>query len=306
MTNSRATPNRLPQHSRSESTGGIQFTIHPLCKNPSCLHICAHLADVCSYQGSLVVVFDDGLELAIPNELLVVPEKLIDDSGEVQLNSTYAEVLIQPTDGDNAGDTPRIGKQFFSSIYLFVDHDAGTFTVWQANSTSDTRLVSVGGECDTMKTQETSVSSSSAAAQPKATDTRQTDSPQTAEPQTAPDQDQDSGSLSTGVIAGIAVGAGGSLAVIAIILVTCFVRRKKRNQRSEKRLLSSETPPVDYKSSPNSYVDTRHELHNVATSELAAAQDARELESVESKRGYSGYKSRNPPHQVYELATRSP
>jgi hypothetical protein len=32
------------------------------------------------------VVFDDGLELAIPNELLVVPERLIDDSGEVQLD----------------------------------------------------------------------------------------------------------------------------------------------------------------------------------------------------------------------------
>jgi hypothetical protein len=284
-------------------------SVHCVSRPLICIN--AHSTDVCSYQGSLVVVFDDGLELAIPNELLVVPERLIDDSGEVQLNSTYAEVLIQPTDGDNAGDTPRIGKQFFSSTYLFVDHDAGTFTVWQANSTSDTRLVSVGGDCDTIKTQEAPVSSSSAAALPKATDTRQTnspqaDSPQTTAPQTASDQDEDSGSLSTGVIAGVAVGAGGSLAVIAIILVACFMRKKKRNQRAEKSLLSNDSAPVDYKSSPYSFVDTRHELHNAATSELAAAQDARELDSVESKRGYSGYKPRNSPHQVYELATRSP
>jgi hypothetical protein len=101
------------------------------------------------------VVLDNGLELTIPNELLVVPEKQIDDTGEVKINSTFVKVLIQPTLAENAGDTPLIGKQFFSSTYLFVDHDAGTFTVWQANSTTDTRLVSVGGDCEVQKTQET-------------------------------------------------------------------------------------------------------------------------------------------------------
>jgi hypothetical protein len=59
--------------------------IRPLCTTSTHL-ISAHLANVHSYQGSLIVVFDDGLELTIPNELLVVPEKLIDDSGEVQAN----------------------------------------------------------------------------------------------------------------------------------------------------------------------------------------------------------------------------
>jgi hypothetical protein len=247
------------------------------------------------------VVFDDGLELTIPNELLVVPEKLIDDSGEVQVNSTFAEVLIQPTNGDNAGDTPRIGKQFFSSTYLFVDHDAGTFTVWQANSTSDTRLVSVGGDCDPIQTQETPVSSSSTRVLPEATGSLGTDS----HPTTL-DSDQDSRSLSIGVIAGISVGAAGSLAVIAAIIVACFMRRKKRNQQSEKHILSDNSAHVDHKSIPYSPVDTRYELHNVATSELAAAQEARELDGVESKHGYAGHKLHNSPHQVYEMATRSP
>jgi hypothetical protein len=275
--------------------------IRPLCTTSTHL-ISAHLANVHSYQGSLIVVFDDGLELTIPNELLVVPEKLIDDSGEVQVNSTFAEVLIQPTSEDNENDTPRIGKQFFSSTYLFVDHDAGTFTVWQANSTSDTRLVSVGGDCDTKKTQGTTVSSSTAGVPPEATGSPQTDTHATS---TTLDSDQDSKSLSTGVIAGIAVGAAGSLAVIAAIIL-CFMRRKKRNQQSEKHILSDNSAHVDHKSIPYSPVDTRYELHNVATSELAAAQDARELDGVESKHGYTGHKSHSSPHQVYELATRSP
>jgi hypothetical protein len=272
-----------------------------LCVRFPSLSINAQLANVRSYQGSLIVVFDDGLELTIPNELLVVPEKLIDDSGEVQVNSTFAEVLIQPTNGDNAGDTPRIGKQFFSSTYLFVDHDAGTFTVWQANSTTDTRLVSVGGGCDTVATQEIPVSSSSTGALPEATGSSQADSPQT-----TLDSDQDSKSFSTGAIAGIAIGAAGSIAVIAAIIAACFMRRKKRNQQSEKHILSDSSAHVDHKSIPYSPVDTRYELHNVATSELAAVQEARELDGVESKHGHAGHGSHNPPHQVYEMATRSP
>lgn len=256
------------------------------------------------------MIFDDGLEVTIPNELLVVPEKLIDDSGEVQVNSTFAEVLIGPTTEENSGDTPRIGKQFFSSTYIFVDFDAGTFTVWQANSTSDSRLVSVGGDCDAVETQEAPVSSSSAVPLPEATNSRQTESSET-----ATDTSQDDGSLSTGVIVGIAVGGAAALAVVATIAFMCLVRRKKRRQQSEKGLLSDSSAHGDYKHTDYSNDYARHELHNVATSELEAAKvareldagrEARELDGVESKHGYMGYKSRNSPHQVYELATRTP
>ena len=258
--------------------------------------------DISRYQGSLGVVFDSGLELSIPNELLVVPEKMIDDSGKVQINSSSAAVLIQPTLGDNAADTPLIGKQFFSSTYLFVNHDAGTFTVWQANSTSDTRLVSVGGDCEVIETQESPLApapSSSDNSLPEATDS----------PATASDTEKDGPVLATGVIVGIAVGAAAVLAAVAGIIYLCFVRRKKKAP-SEKGLLVHHNPSDDHKHNPYSGVESRHELHNVATSELAAVGEARELDGVESKHGYGygymGYKSRNSPHSVYELATRSP
>ena len=246
----------------------------------------------------MLVVLDSGLELAIPNELLVVPEKQIDDSGKVRINSTSAEVLIQPTLGDNAADTPLIGKQFFSSTYLFVNHDAGTFTVWQANSTSDTNFVPVGSDCDVIKTQETPLVPA-----PSSSDTP---SPEASEsPATALNMDEDGPSLSTGAIVGITIGGAGVLAATATIIYLCFVRRKKK-AASEKGLLFNDGPCNDSKHVPYSEVVSRHELHNEATSELAAAIEARELDSVESKRGYMSYKSRNTPHSVYELATRSP
>jgi hypothetical protein len=253
----------------------------------------------------LIVVFDSGLQLTVPNELLVVPEKLIDDSGEVKINSTSAEILIQPTLGDNAADTPLIGKQFFSSTYLFVDHDAGTFTVWQANSTTDTKLVSVGSDCDVIATQETPLApapSSSSRPTSEATDP----------PTTAPDTNEDSASVSTGAIAGIAVGAAGSLAAIAIILYVCFVRRRKRKSHVEKSLLSGDAARDGYYSSPYRGFEARHELENVATSELNAVEHPKELPSgkeaselgcVESKRVY---KSPTSSHLVYELASSSP
>jgi len=260
------------------------------------------LADFRRYQGSLGVVFDSGLELTIPNELLVVPEKLIDDSGKVQINSTSAEVLIQPTLGANAADTPLIGKQFFSSTYLFVNHDAGTFTIWQANSTTDTRLVSVGSDCEVVKIQETPLV-------PAPSSSNNPLSGATDRPETAPETENDSPGLSTGLITGIAVGAAGLLAAVAVIIYLCFVRRKKKAP-SEKGLLVNPGPSDDHNYNPYTGVESRHELHNVATSELAAASEARELDGVESKHGYEhgymGYKSRDASHSVYELATRSP
>jgi hypothetical protein len=258
--------------------------------------------DVSRFQGSLAVVLDNGLELTIPNELLVVPQKLIDDSGEVRTNTTYSEILIQPTLGNDAADIPVVGKQFFSSTYLFVNHDVGTFTVWQANDTQETRLISVGGDCNVTESEESPVAGSPSGTSSAAIDPSQS----------ASERENGSNDLSTGTIAGIAVGAAGSLVAIAIIIYMCFVRRKKRKVRNEKSLLIDDAGRYGHQSSPYREFETRHELHNVATSELNAAEYPRELPSgkeaselgcVESKRVY---KTRSSPHSVYELASSSP
>lgn len=240
------------------------------------------------------------MELTLPNELLIVPEKMIDDSGKVYANSSVAEIMIQTQIGNGAADTPVVGKQFFSSNYLFVDHDAGTFTVWTANRTTDSRLVSVGGDCNATDTQGNPV----------------TDNPtddQSEVPNSVSSGSKTSGdgtSLSTGTIAGIAGGAAGALAVIAVILFVCFKRRKRRRLSAERALLRSGGIHDEQKG--HQYYEAearqaRHELHNQATSELAAPRGVGQLYGDESKQGWVAHQHRASPDVAYELATaRSP
>jgi hypothetical protein len=283
----------------------------------------ARLLNIVRYQGSLIVTLENGMELTLPNELLVVPDKSIDDSGEVQTNSTFAQVLMQPTLNSDGTETPMVGKQFFSSTYLFVDHDARTFTIWQANGTSDSRLVSVGGDCDGTETKDAPVPSA----------TTRTSSETTNSQQNPAETNGESGGLSTRAMVGVIVGAVGALAAVAIIVFICCVRRKKRKQQSEKSLLAETSVGDSHKNIPYFPEGSRHELHNVATSELAAprcareldapryvreldaakdageldaTKDARELDGGEGRYGFVGHKSRDSRHQVYELGPRSP
>lgn len=256
--------------------------------------------NVSRYQGDLIVVLDSGMELTLPNELLIVPEKMIDDSGKVYANTSVAEIMIQPTIGNGAADTPVVGKQFFSSNYLFVDHDAGTFTVWQANRTMDSRLVAVGGDCNATETQGDPAPVPSTDDGSEATDSLPNDSKAT----------ENGVSLSTGAIAGIAGGAAGALAVIAVILFVCLKRRKQRRKRDDRGLLPPDGMYDDQKSDQYYEAEARsarHELHNAATSELAAPREVRELYGDDSKHGfYTRHKSRGSPTVAYELAARSP
>jgi hypothetical protein len=284
------------------------------CVSCQSLMVVRLLIDKSRYQGNLIVTLDNGMELTLPNELLVVPDKSIDDSGEVQTNSTLVQVLIQPTLNSDGTETPMVGKQFFSSTYLFVDHDAGTFTIWQANGTSDSRLVSVGGECDKTDAQEDPRPSTSSDTRSGASDS----------PQTAVEPEEKRGSLSTGTMVGVIVGAVGALAAIAIVVFICCVRRKRKRQQSEKDLLSEASARDAHNITPYFPEGSRHELHNAATSELAApryareldaakdageldaTKDARELDGGESRYGFVGHKPRGSRHQVYELGPTSP
>lgn len=249
------------------------------------------------YQGSLVVVLDNGLELPIPNELLVVPEKIIDSSGEVRTNTTFAEVLIQPQLSDNAGDTPLIGKHFFSSTYLFVDHDAATFTVWQANGTADTRLVSVGGTCSNLQVQES------------AGDKPDQSTPQaSAPPRPTLGTDVEDSSLATRTIVGIAIGAVGVLAVVVGLAVLCLVRKKKRRAHDREGLISSGTAWGDQKNGSDAGSNERShsETCHIPMMELAATRDVGELDPNGSKSSYSANKPRDASSRVYELAAKTP
>lgn len=256
------------------------------------------------YQGSLTVVLESGLELSIPNELLVVPEKLIDDTGKVQRNSTFAEVLIQPTSGDNAGDTPVIGKLFFSSTYLFVNHDAGTFSVWQANGTTDTRLVSVGSDCSENQSEDGPTASTTTSNNLEATNAPQNDSPQT-----VVEEGSDSSRLSTGVIVGMVVGIIGAVAAVVALIFFCLVRKRKKQSGSDQALITRNDSHEDRKSDlelPTENGKQWPRRTEFPMSELTGVRDVGELDSRERKYGYLDHKPRTLPPPVYELGSRAP
>ena len=157
-----------------------------------------------SYPGSLQVSLSNGPSVTIPNDLLFVPQQSIQwDSGAITSNQSMLTMLVETLPDGADREIPVLGRNFLEYVYLFVDLDANTFTLWEANVTSDTNLVAVGGDC----------SSSTSGAQ----NTTAATNPSTATP----------ASLSTGAIAGIAVGG---VAVIALIVAVVFVllRRRKR------------------------------------------------------------------------------
>ncbi|WPH01362.1 Hypothetical protein R9X50_00420400 [Acrodontium crateriforme] len=157
------------------------------------------------FQGDLQLELQGGMQLTIPNELLIVPERYIDDSGVIQANSSAVEVLINPTAASNTGDTPLIGRQFFSSVYLYVDFDDMTFTMWQANASTDSNLVSPIKNCQI----------TTPSASPSAT--------LVAHPS------QSTNKFSVGAIAGIAIGGTAVLIGLTVVAaVLCYRRRRRK------------------------------------------------------------------------------
>lgn len=110
-----------------------------------------------------------------------------------------------------------------------VDLDAETWTIWQANATTDTRLISVGGDC----AEKPQVN----AAPPKITPpdvsaTNETSINNTAFSATPDPIDRASRGLDAGAIAGIALGAVFGSGLLAGALVICCLRRKRQGRRS--------------------------------------------------------------------------
>ncbi|KAI7278569.1 hypothetical protein KC345_g5896 [Hortaea werneckii] len=158
------------------------------------------------FPGDVTVGLAEGLTFRVPNEVLVVGEQFVGSDGKVHTDNAAPLVLMSPTEAENSNDMPIIGMQFFSAAYLMVDLDAGTFTLWQANATTETNIVPIGGNCTEANKPSSSTSSSSAAAP---TTTKHADSDvasRTAEPSSISSPEASPQTLSTGTIAGIVVG----------------------------------------------------------------------------------------------------
>ncbi|KAL8644533.1 MAG: hypothetical protein Q9226_007716 [Calogaya cf. arnoldii] len=158
-----------------------------------------------------------GIEIRIPNHQLVVPDYSLDNQGLFQeTNSSARELLINSLQEINKNDMPLLGRPFFSSAYMLVDHEHNEFTLWQGNPTAtEKKLVPIGPTCtpSIIPTTLAPVSTSSAIAAPQS-------------PETSDDQ-----AIGTGPIAGVVIGCLAGLIIVALLLHRYF--RHQQNQKPQ-------------------------------------------------------------------------
>jgi hypothetical protein len=152
----------------------------------------------------------------VPNDQFIVPHADFLDSGERSVNQSQKEILIAPVDSNPA----TLGRAFFTAAYLLVDHDDRSFTLWQANPTTRSKLVAAPG------------SSSGKAAGCGGVGGGQGDAGDGSGAGSNKDATIQGRGVSAGVIAGAAVGGAAVLAGI-VALVFFLRRRRKRNREGE-------------------------------------------------------------------------
>jgi len=185
--------------------------------------------DPISYGGDLSLVLDGTPRFTLSNDILILPREYVASDGAFQTDSSSPGIALSPTSNDNVNDVSIIGRPFFSAAYIMVDLDAETWTIWQASSTTDTRLVSVGGDCAEKPKVNTAPPVITRPDVGATNETSSNDTPSSASP--APVERASAG-LGIGTIAGIVVGAVVGCGLVAGALVICWLRRKRQTQRS--------------------------------------------------------------------------
>jgi hypothetical protein len=191
----------------------------------------------------------------------VVPPKSVDKTdGSINTNTTVSEVVIAPAPGDE-GSTFILGRRFFSTTYLSVNYDDGTFTLWEANPTDDADLVSFGPECS---------SSLGDSASPKDNDNEHSGSENS-------NQVDSQETLSAGAIAGIVIGAVLVAMLIAGLMIFCYIRRRRLVKEGEidmpEQKLNQYQPPSLRERSEIGF----NEAMSAEVQEMTAQQDPHEL-----------------------------
>jgi hypothetical protein len=189
-------------------------------------------ADSPSYGGDLSLVLDGTSKFTLSNDILILPREYVASDGAFKTDSSAPGILFAPTSNDNVNDVSIIGRPFFSAAYIMVDLDAETWTLWQANATTDTRLVSVGEECAEKPKVNTSPPRIAPPSDVLTNVTTSTGSnPTDLSTVPAPVRQTTTG-LAGGPIAGIVAGAVVGSGLLAAALVICWMRRRRQTKRS--------------------------------------------------------------------------
>lgn len=203
------------------------------------------------------------------NDILILPDEYVASDGAFETNSSAPGIQILPTLDVNINDVPIVGRPFFSSAYIMVDLDAETWTLWQANATADSRLVSIGGNC-TEKPKVNATPSTTPTNIPIASnETDSTTTNSNAASGSAAATDEPAKAISTGAIAGIAVGAAFGAGLLVGAFVVFYLRKRRGVTRS-----ASETDIAltKYGRESEQLTPMWHEKSGVPVSELSASQ----------------------------------
>ncbi|KAF4947653.1 hypothetical protein FSARC_13914 [Fusarium sarcochroum] len=178
-----------------------------------------------AFDGDITFHLDSGLQVRVPNDQYIVPSVDIDRSGARVTKPDVKELLM-----NGVADQPAtLGRYFLTAAYLMVNHDAGTFTLWQANPSEKSKLVRVFDEDTAEKCGE----DASGIVQPTASATpaegKETISTDDSEAASSP-----SGAVIGGAVAGAVVGLGVMGLGIFLLL------RRRRIVKSAK-----EQPPTE-------------------------------------------------------------
>lgn len=164
---------------------------------------------------------NNAFSVEIPNDILVVPPQEVTETGAISTDTARSEVLLDPTLAVNADDAAILGRPFFSAAYLYLDHDAGTFTLWQANPTTETDLVVLGGGCSDLQVNAPGNNGSAIGSHNDGASASNHTMPGKKKPGTAHNSH-----LPTGVVVGAVVGSAVGAAALAAIVVVVYMRKR--------------------------------------------------------------------------------
>jgi len=195
-------------------------------------------------QADLKITIDNGLAVTIPNHQLVQAYYTTGSDGNIVVNDTYKELVINPLQGQDTYLMPRLASTFLQAAYLHVNYDENTFTVWQAANPAgkNSKYIAVGG-------------SLTGPCKTDGNNTNTGNTTNTSNPNTNPPSKS---TLSAGAIAGIIIGA---LALItAIALLTWCLKRRNRKQSALQQMQQQQDPHGQ----PTYYIGGKAELPSEA------------------------------------------
>lgn len=232
-------------------------------------------------------MLSDDFSITVPNDLLVVKDQSVAPSGAVQEDASTDVLLMSPLQGVNANDLPILGTAFLSAAYLMVDLDERTFTLWQANATTDTKLVPIGGSCSedpTVNSANPNVTSPGSVANGTEPGANSTDSGNGTNASGTSSRTGSYGTgVSTGTIAGAVVGSAVGAATLAAALVYVVLKRRraKNSPNSSSIALTQPDQQKESQQYPQWYSGGQPGYHEAASSqvvEMAASKtDPQEL-----------------------------